>query len=709
LLKNRSLLSIEESRVSLKMLFIMIGVAYLFSVLVRLIWVFQFQGEASFTYHDQLMINTNDGYWFAEGARDILVGSHQDNDLSPVHSAVSIMTAFAAKILPFSFETIILYMPAFLGSLLVVPVLLIARIFKLSYVGFIAALLASITWSYYNRTMTGYYDSDMLNIVLPTFVLWAIMFNVNKKRNRFLPLVAIFMILYSWWYPQSYSLHLAMAVALLVYTLIFERKEHFNYKIIIIMMISMSMISWVVKLAIIGGLFLLFHYKKEMVTIKTLVGLLLLSILLLVVTGGIAPILAQIKGYLFRESADVATATGFHYYDIVKTVREAGHIPFETFANRISGHTITFILSTIGYILFAIRYPLMWLALPMIGLGFMALKGGLRFTVYAVPINALGLGFLIVWGASFFKEKKFALLFATFLTVLALIPNIKHIIEYRVPTVFNKDEVAVLDKLKGIASREDYVLTWWDYGYPLRYYSDVKTLIDGGKHAGDVNFPVSFALGAKEHAAVNMARLATEYTEKAYREQLKGDYLSMMMKDYHFSDPDDFLIALEDSAFKLPKKTRDVYFYLPYKMMGIFPTVLMFENINLKDGKSKANSFFYYAPRFKDTPDRLYLGNGISMDKKSGLLDIAGQKTAPKRFVTVGYNQEGKVQKRIQEIDPNSPISIIFMQSYGAFLILDEKMYNSSYIQLFVLENYDKSLFEPVIMTPFAKVYKIKK
>jgi len=67
------------------------------------------------------------------------------------------------------------------------------------------------------------------------------------------------------------------------------------------------------------------------------------------------------------------------------------------------------------------------------------------------------------------------------------------VVDYRVPSVFTKDEVKVLDRLKNIASREDYVVAWWDYGYPIRYYSDVKTLVDGARHSGNINFPVSFA------------------------------------------------------------------------------------------------------------------------------------------------------------------------------------------------------------------------
>jgi dolichyl-diphosphooligosaccharide--protein glycosyltransferase/undecaprenyl-diphosphooligosaccharide--protein glycosyltransferase len=48
------------------------------------------------------------------------------------------------------------------------------------------------------------------------------------------------------------------------------------------------------------------------------------------------------------------------------------------------------------------------------------------------------------------------------------------------------------------------------------------------------------------------------------------------------------------------------------------------------------------------------------------------------------------------------------MSNYNTFLVLDEKTYNSLYIQLMVLEEYDKMLFEEVILTPQAKVYKLK-
>jgi dolichyl-diphosphooligosaccharide--protein glycosyltransferase/undecaprenyl-diphosphooligosaccharide--protein glycosyltransferase len=63
----------------------------------------------------------------------------------------------------------------------------------------------------------------------------------------------------------------------------------------------------------------------------------------------------------------------------------------------------------------------------------------------------------------------------------------------------------------------------------------------------------------------------------------------------------------------------------------------------------------------------------------------------------------------VQNISPEAEISLIFMKSYNAFLLLDEKMYKSLYVQLFVLGNYDDGLFELVESSPWAKVYRLKR
>ena len=713
-----------------KQTIILILIAFAFSIAIRLVWVYQFSGTEQFKFNDQFMINTNDGYYYAEGTRDIVSGISQANDRSPIDSAGSILTAIIAKILPFSFESIIFYMPAFFSSLLVIPIILIGRNIGKLEVGFIAALVGSIAWSYYNRTMVGYYDTDFLNIVFPTFLLWSLIWAIKTQEDKYILFTALDIIAYRWWYPQSYSLEFAffgLVTAFVVYQYIKKQDFKYNLTLITFMMFAMIGLDGWIRFVIIVALFIAFKFKRDLV-LKYLYYLFVLSIILFMITGGFSPIWGQLKGYVFKDTISVVGEDlKLHFYSVVQTIREAGKIPFETLANRISGHTITFILSIVGYIWFVLKHRIMLLGLPMIGLGFLAYSGGLRFTVYAVPALALGIGYLIYEISRFLSKQlisdtagkiSYYVLLIVF-TVGVLYPNIKHVISYKVPTVFTKDEVVVLDKLNKIASREDYVVGWWDYGYPIRYYADVKTLSDGGKHSGSVNFPTSFILTNPQSQASKMLRLDVEYTEKVFAITKEKKYkieseknkirtnIAQMTLDYGFKDTNNFLTSLQ-TDIKLPNKTRDIYLYLPNRMMNIYPTVKLFSNIDLMTGTKGKQPFFYKSTNFKESAEVIDLGRGIKIEKKTGQLQVGNNKVAINKFAKTFYDNKGKLQKQIQTLNPNGNLNIIFMSNYKQFLVIENSVYNSLYFQLFVLENYDKELFEPTILTPLSKVYKLK-
>jgi dolichyl-diphosphooligosaccharide--protein glycosyltransferase/undecaprenyl-diphosphooligosaccharide--protein glycosyltransferase len=693
-----------------KKVYIYIALAFIFSVLVRLIWVYQFHGVENFMWDEQFMINTNDGYFWAEGARDILNWDFSEFARSPIGTAGAQLSAFFAFILPFSFETVILYLPVFLSSLIVIPLVLIAQSLKHVEVGFIAALLASIAWSYYNRTMIGYFDTDMLNIVFPTFLLWSLILAFRTREDKYILFTGLEIVAYRWWYPQSYSLEFAFFGLILLYTLVYERKNIYQYKLLAMMLVAMMGLPDLVRLINVIVVYYFYKKKKLDAYIYQFLGL---AFIMFVVSGGLAPIWYQLKGYVFKDAIETSGEDlKLHFFSVMQTVREAGKIPFETFANRISGHTITFLLSCIGYIMMVFRYRVMLLGLPLVGLGFLAYVGGLRFTIYAVPILSFGIAYLIFFIGNYIKNKQLQVAFIAICTVAILYPNIKHVIAYKVPTVFTKQEVEVLDKLKKIASRDDYVVSWWDYGYPIRYYSDVNTLIDGGKHSGAVNFPVSYMLTNPQVVAAKLARFDVEYTEKRFlmnKEDVDRNRTNIanMTLDSGFKDTNDFLTSLGLDTV-LPEKTRDIYFYLPYRMIGIFPTVAKFSDIDLMTGKTNRRPFFYQTNRFKDSGTLLNLANGVIFNKKSGMLKIGNQEVPIKEFLITSYDKKRKLIRQRQTIHKDANMYLVYMKSYNTFLILDEDMLNSTYIQLFVFENYDKNLFEPVILDPNAKVFKLK-
>ncbi|MFZ2889158.1 STT3 domain-containing protein [Sulfuricurvum sp.] len=698
------ILKLPKKHVGIKLTLLLIITAYIFSLSMRFIWVSEFQGVKQFKYNNELMINTNDGYFFAEGARDILKGDHQPNDLSPINEPISLLTAWLSKIIPVHFETLILYMPSFIGSFIIIPIILIGRTLGQTGIGFIAALLASITHSYYNRTMTGYYDTDMLTIVLPLFAIYAIILAITHQRNRFLLPITLTFAITQWWYPQSYSLNTAILVTTLLYALLFERRNHYFYKISLFIIIGILSLPIWTKIAIALAIFTFFHYKPALDQ-KWFWGLFIAIVSLYFFTGGIDPIWGQLKGYVFRES--ISDNSGLHFYNVAQTVREAGNIPFNVFAERISGHPITFVLGLLGYGAAIIAYRPLLITLPLVGLGFIAMNAGLRFTIYAVVPMAIGFAYVLMLITRPIEKEWFRVIVLVVFSGVALYPNYLHIREYMTPTVFTAKEVSVLEKLGTLSNKEDYVISWWDYGYPIRYYSDVKTLVDGGKHSGDVNYPASFVLTQPQQNAAFMARLSVEYTENGYQNN-KPEIIAEILKTYKTDSVDDLMVHLQLNSVPLPKPTRDIYLYLPLRMMDIFPTVTLFSYLDLKNpDNTMQQPFFYMSQQFQDTGKTVELGNGLSIIKEKNILKLGTQEVPIKSFYQIGYDQHQKLQVDQQQF-ASEGLNIIFMGSYGRFLILDDFYLNSSYIQMFVFERYDPKLFEPIILDPLSKVYKLK-
>jgi len=696
-------LEIEKENINTKYLLVLIAIAYMFSIGVRMIWVYQFNGLDNFMWTDQLMINTNDGYIWGTSALNELTGNFENNPriMDMFGYATIFFTYLAVKITPFSLDTVMLYMPAVVSSMVVIPIILIARLYKLTLWGFFAALLGSIAWSYYNRTMIGYYDTDMFSAMAPIFILYFLMKTIEYESLDNALYSALAILIYPFLYDAGLSIVYAIGLIYMAYMVVFHRKEEFTYQSIILIAIALLGIPSLIKLVIIGTVYYLL--KNKVFPLQQLVIASVIVVIAFLISGNVGGIIwGKFSSYLFRGTE----AEGLHFFQVKQTVREAGTIPFSTMANRISGSSLGVIVAFIGYILLVIKHRPFILALPLIGIGLFSLWGGLRFTVYAVPVAAMSAIFLFYVVASYIRNDIAKYIMIIGLTVAMIFPNIIHIIGYKVPTVFTKTEVQTLDKLKTISDSKDYTLAWWDYGYPIWYYSNTNTLIDGGKHNND-NFIISKILtSTSQIQAANLSRLAVEtYVNSNYK--IVADTIFKNKKENQLN-PNIFLEELKKRDYTLPKKTRDVYLYLPNKMLNILPTVTLFSNLDLMTGKQNTRPFFYISRGFKDSVKTINLGNNIIINKQTGEINIGKQKLKVNSFVVTEYNNKGVLQKNIQTVDRNSPINVIFMKNYNQFLVLDQKMYNSLFIQMFALENYDKSLFEPVVLTPLSKVYKLK-
>lgn len=700
------------------MTLLLMVVAYVFSVVCRLWYVYWASDYSYFFWNDSLMINTNDGYAFAEGARDMLAGFHQPNDLSFWDFSLSTLTYWIVKYTSIKIETVMIYLSVAMSSLVVIPVILIGKVCGELRAGFIGALLASVANSYYNRTMAGYYDTDMLIIVVCMFILWGLIRLHYKNNISSMLIAAVFMAIHSWWYTSSFPINLAIIVMFFIYTIISDRKNLINYQTIFMMLIATTTFGFEYKIILIALMGLIYRFMDKKLAIFISSGVVAVAIFGIFGDGQFKKFISSLQFYMFRNTSDgMVMAGNLHYFNVNQTIMEAGNLisNLSLFIDRISGNVVVFAISVIGYILLCFKKRIFLITMPMVGLGMIALTSGLRFTIYAVCMMAFGFGYFMSFIAAKITSKhQIQIVIMTLAGAFALISPLMHIYDYRVSTVFNNNEVSVLDRLKSVANREDYVISWWDYGYAIRYYSDVKTLIDGGKHSGKDNFAVSYALLYPQNASAKMAALEVEYTEKSYKDKFDNNLMEIL-KDNNktIGDVNNFLSILGNYDVLIPQKTRDIFYFLPFRMMEIFPVVAQFSRLDLLDGKDFSNNLFVVSSSYAQEGKQIILKFDTMPDVifniNDGSINIGNQHYYINKFIQTAYDDKRNLHVNTYEIDPKSGLYLVFMSSYAKWILMDENMFNSTYIQLFVLENYDKNLFEPIILDPIAKVYKLKR
>ncbi|MGB5706488.1 MAG: STT3 domain-containing protein, partial [Arenicellales bacterium] len=543
---TRNRFSLQEVKSRPRTLILLIVTSYLFAIAVRYLWAMQYRGQPELFWNGYLMLNTTDGYHWAEITHELLTNGYQWVKFKALPS----LTALTVDICSCPLEAVMQYLPVFFGSLIVVPLVLIGHALRQSSIGFIAALYAAIAWSYFNRTLPGYFDTDMLNVVFPMFIVWGCIDWLLRKRIYLALLVPILFAGYGLWYPSSASLNSAILLTLLLYTLIFDRRSLPNYKFpALCALAAMGLPLWW-KL---NGILLLWWFyfgRYSQLPARMVLGVSWLVILLWIGLDFAEPIMSMIGRYGFHTESIPDTLSNIsNNVTALDMTLEAQRIPLQDIGLRVSGHIALFFVGGAGYLLLLFRFPVMIVSLPMVALGVSAYFTGLRFTIYAVPPFALGMAFLIELSGRIFSRLKipgfrkyvYPILIIS-CTGLVMYPNLNHALTYAVETVIERDEVEALDRLKEISSEEDFVLTWWDFGYPTKYYANRRTLVDGGHNRFDQLFPVGYVLTSENQAAAaNMARLSVDDAFQKERPSIRR-----IINKYGYSEFPTFLSELEN-------------------------------------------------------------------------------------------------------------------------------------------------------------------
>ena len=822
------LIELPKDRAHWSVTLLFIGLAYLLSVWVRLEWIDFAQanfvdesGEVQYLRPDMVkngvaLPNTHDSFYFGSILQKGHLGMHEDNHLIPSVFTNGMITYLPYLLLEFfpslDIELLLLWLPVYLAGIVCIPIVLIGRLYGSSLWGFFAACLAGITHSYYNRTLAGYYDTDIFSITIPAFALYFLLGASRRNSVNYAFFAALSLYLYNFFYSSSQAVTGALGVAFILYRFLLffldlafikdKRKSQaflsdcsiFTFKSSLLIAFAVYAEAWsggpVIEasdgrfslgLVVLSILWLLLKgltlnddctrldfkiFKSKLpfsVPIVILPVLSLAMIVLLALFGGVqGKIFSKLQSYVSAGEGKSSQAFsgkgyGLNYLDVVSTVREASGIPPDVVRNRILADAPscscprclpqnekadawiipTAIIGFIGLAFLILRYWELCFVLPFCAIAVYCFKGavGLRFTVHVGNVASLGIVFLIMvalWGIVrlLLKSKNPGSLtldiakwgtwgIAAFVVCFFALPNIQHAKNYNSHVVYPMKTVEVLDKLNQASSPDDFVVTWWDYGSGCWFYGNTRTFTSPAHQTFD-NFLTSEILRSSSQArAVNLSRLKTETFVNLQKERESGGEAFATAVQAIFKDgtPDlefyqGLINDLGDNNYTLPPKTRDVFLFLPYEILRIFPTILSFSSRNLyfpqKYGSNNNGS--------KDPPmmilrngrrqgSSIVFNNGYRLDRR-GFLRVEGERSG-----TVPYGQvlevtdNGKPALPIEAIefngvripvnnDPTATRRLLFVKNQGELAILSPETFRSTFAQRFLLDRFDQKAYQ---------------
>lgn len=655
---------------------LLIVCAYCICVVFRFYYPLSIYGINEFMWNDTFMLNTNDAYFYAEGARDIMEGIKNTN-LSPTYEILPIITAFLVQVLHIDIDVLMFYLPGFVGSLVVFPIVISLYYYGgfNIFVSLFCGVLSGIGVSYYNRTMFGYYDTDMLVIVLLLFIAMFILRYLYRNT-----LCSIFAILLLSLFALTYYHSLVYVLfGFLLVLFCFKRSVSLD-------ILCISYASFLVLYELFGvyvsllSLFLPFVMYID----RRYIAYIFYFVLFVFVVFVAYSVLPSVLGSAYFNKDSIVSNSTFHYFGVINTISETSNIDFSTFAYRVSGGIFWFIIGCLGLILLFFKKREFLIFLPFVVLGFFAYFKGLRFSFYSVSVFAIGVGYFLVFVLEYIKSHKtISTIIGILYAFVALFAHVMHIRSYIIPPVLNNSEVRILNEIPSEIG--DYAISWWDYGYIIRYYSKLNTIIDGGIHEGHSNYPVSLILsGDSENLSYNLSKILPDMS---FEEFLKKNNYT----------PNKAIEALESSSFRY-ETSKNIYIILPLRMLNIFPAVSSFSKINITSGETFKLGVFMLSQVYID--NKAYFKNGIKLDTQSGYLTLNGDVIQVGEIIDLKSNSK--------KILTDSKLVAIILKD-NRVLVCDREYLDSFYFKAVLFKNLDSRLFKEVLSNDSIIVYKVNK
>ena len=600
------------------------------------------------------------------------------------------------------------WLPAFVGPISGIIVYLFVRRFTNEYGGFAAGLLVVTVPFYFLRTIPGWFDTDMFNVLFPILIMWFIVeaiSNENPKKSSFSAVLAafataIFSIAWNGWSYVFYIILGSFMVYMVLFKAISLRKSQD------------------------------FHLKS---TLKIFLIYLLTTITFLFFLGTLVKLLAPLS--FLRITVHTT------WPNINVSVSELVKPSFEEFLSALGLVFFTGIFGFIWILRVLINEKLRKQQLPNFKwffyvlliiwtvIGLFSLKYGSRFIILLIPPRIVSSGVMVGICVEYFKIlkhnpkfkifqiKKASVIILTILLIMMAIPSALSDLK-DVPILKHSVNDYMMDAsawLNQNTTNETVIFSDWSYGHFFTASADRPFSIDGGstntpraywiyKAFSTDNETLSLGIFKMIATTGDLGYLTLDnYTKNSTKTAEimnsilgldKNSALNVLTKNYNLST---------DQAVKIvnithPDNSRP-FLVLTYNDMlndgywNFFFGEWNFTTLKGYDCTYSHGNITGSSKHFETT-------NGVTIDPETGTAKWYGE--VPYSLITV---EKGVVKETYLNI--NSDNCIVLQMDTKQDLVISKEFENSTFIKM-VLERNNMTYFNRVYENEAVSVWEPK-
>jgi dolichyl-diphosphooligosaccharide--protein glycosyltransferase len=196
-------------------------------------------------------------------------------------------------------------------------------------------------------------------------------------------------------------------------------------------------------------------------------------------------------------------ASGLVYPDIGASVRETRTVHWMASLQGAAFFWWLGIAGLLGFVYLSAKRPIALLLAPMLVMGLLSLRLGVRFAMFAGPVLVLGViipldGWLAGWQPARRRGIPASAVISGAMLLVGIAFVQRAVARLPIEPVLSPPHAAALRTLRSRAGAEGLIWTWWDYGYASEYFAGLPAFANGGRNSGQYLFPLGRVLGSDD-------------------------------------------------------------------------------------------------------------------------------------------------------------------------------------------------------------------